>query len=120
MQTFFRVVITGFAVAGIILGYSVIARNGDESAVPQKPVTATPSPEEEEVYWTPGRLKEAQPLEMLYAPWLPTSTDEPDTSQLGPSQSGAGSAGSGEVAPEGGTILIPGLSNSDSGDASTQ
>jgi hypothetical protein len=120
LQTFFTVVIAGFAVAGIILGYSVIAGNSDEPAVPQKPETATPSPEEEEGYWTPERLNEAKPIEMPYAPWPPTSTEEPDTSQLGPSQSGAGSDGSGEVAPEEGTTLIPGLSKSDSGDDSTQ
>lgn len=120
MQTFFTVVIAGFAVAGIILGYSVIAGNSDEPAVPQKPETATPSPEEEEGYWTPERLKAAKPIEMPYAQGPPTSTEEPDTSQLGPSQSGAGSAGSGEVAPEEGTTLIPGLSKSDSDDDSTQ
>ena len=120
MRAFLTVVIAGFAVAGIILGYRVIAGNGDEPAVPRQPETATPSPEEEEGYWTPERLKAAQPIKMPYASGLPTSTDEPDTSQLGPSQSGAGSAGSGEVAPEEGTTLIPGLSKSDPGDDSTQ
>ncbi len=120
LQTFFTVLIAGFAVAGIILGYRVLAGNGGESAVPQKPEMTTPSPEEEEGYWTPERLKEAKPIEMPYAPRLPSSTEEPDTSQFGPSQSGAGSTGSGEVAPEEGITLIPGLSKPDSGDGSTQ
>ncbi len=120
LQTFFTVLIAGLAVAGAILGSSVLAGNGAEPTVPQRPETATPSPEEEESYWTPERLKAAKPLKMPYAPGSPTSKYEPDTSQFGPSQSGAGSTGSGEVAPEEGITLIPGLPKSDSGDDSTQ
>ena len=77
LRAFLTVVMAGFAFAGIILGYGVIAGNGDEPAVPQKPETATPSPEEKEGYWTPERLKEAKPLEMPYAPWPPTSSSAP-------------------------------------------
>ena len=80
MRTFSMVVIAGLAVAGAILGYRVLAGNDDERADPQRPETATPSPEEEEGYWTPERLKEARPIEMPYAPGSPTPTEDPGTS----------------------------------------
>ena len=120
MRTCLIVVIAGLAVAAAILGYRVLAGNDDERADPQRPETATPSPEEEEGYWTPERLKEARPIEMPYAPDSLTSTEEPDPAQPGPSQSGAGSAGGDVATPEERTTLIPGVSNSDSGDKSKE
>jgi len=118
LRIFCTVLIAGLAAAGVILGSNMLADSRDETAAPQGPKTATPSPEEEQGYWTPERLKEAKPIEMPHAPGWPPATAEPDTSRPGPSQSGAGSAGSGEVAPEEGTTLIPGLSEPHSGDES--
>jgi len=103
-RLFFTLLIAGLAVTGTILGYRALSGGNGKSA--SSPETATPSPDEAGD-WTPERLKEAKPLELPHAP--PTAGEEPDTPQPGPSQSGAGSAGSGDVAPEEGTTLIPGL-----------
>lgn len=120
MRTLLTLAMTGLAIAGLTLGYRVMAGNGDQAPGSSEPKTATPAPDEDEGYWTPERLKEAEPIEMPKAPWPPDATDESDGTEPGPSESGPGHAGSGETAPEDETTLIPGAPGSDTGDDTTR
>lgn len=100
LRNMFVVLFAGLTVAAAFLSYHAFAQGRGEPATSQEPITTTPAPEEKSDYWTPKRLKEAEPLEMPQAPWPPDPTRETGVSEPDPSQSGTGDSGNPDVAPD--------------------
>lgn len=100
---------TGAAFLAVIIGAATIGSMamGDKAAEKTNPDAPATDP-----YWTPERLRAAKPIELPQpdgpAPEAPQPADD-----AGPSVSGAGHPGSGEIAPEDRDLLDPDGETSD-------
>lgn len=108
MKHAIRVGLTTLLLASTIVTVRAMAE-GDSASGQPPAVKVNPTPEEDDGYWTPERLREAKPIEMPHPDTPPEEWEHdvpPPVDETG-SVGGAGSPGGGDVPPDESRYIIP-------------